>query len=72
MINVSNLFDNSKPDENNPVDCSCGWNGKIKDTTEKRITSQPDLWYRLSGREGFEYCCPRCNRIVYKYYFKVS
>jgi hypothetical protein len=59
-------------DPNRQLKCKCGWTGKISEAKEKRVRSNPESWYALGGREGWEYHCPVCNLMLTANYTKVS
>lgn len=65
-------FDNFlRPDE--MLACrNCKWYGKRSETICKRFVSSPDSWYHKGGRDGWQYFCPNCDRLVDSYWLRMS
>lgn len=71
------MIDNVFIDENMIVSCrggmtECDWSGKLSETKERYVMTPPKDWRALAGREGYEYFCPKCGRLVYTDYWKMS
>lgn len=52
--------------------CSCGWRGREDETDERRYDSGLASWERLGGRRGWHWHCPRCDRVIWRYYNVIS
>lgn len=64
-------------DEDEEVVCKnpirkCGWTGKMKDTKQRYVHTDPESWAMLAGRKGYEYDCPRCGWTVAHHYTRMS
>lgn len=63
-------------DEENPgkkVDCFwCKWEGTLKDCKKRWVSSNPQSWRMLAGREGWEWRCPKCKMTVHSHYIRMS
>lgn len=68
----STLFGFEKRNPDSAMKCKCGWQGKHIDLMEVRYTSDSQSWQTMCGRDGWHYHCPRCNRLLDTYYFRVS
>lgn len=65
------LFGGKSSDEQ--VSCrSCNWAGIIGETKEIPYTSPKESWKALGGREGLHYLCPKCNKVVSTFYWRIS
>ena len=59
-----------KPDRS--LKCTCGWTGTMDEAKERWISTNPYSWMTLAGREGYEYFCPLCNRLITTHYTRMS
>lgn len=68
-----NLFWDGEPKDEAPARCEhCGWTGTFLNTDRKHVSSSPDAWASLAGREGYEYYCPKCKWIITAWYWRIS
>lgn len=52
--------------------CECGWRGTLVDTNERHYDSGPDSWRHHAGRRGWHWHCPKCQKVIWKYYSEIN
>ena len=60
------------PNDNQSVECACGWHGIIGECHMIRYRSDEESWQHLAGRGGWHWNCPTCGETVWKYYNVIS
>jgi len=50
----------------------CGWEGKISQTIKKTYCSDAHSWRSLCGRQGVNYLCPNCKRVLKNIIIRLS
>lgn len=56
------------PDNDQPVECKCGWEGTIIECD--RVQAGYDA--PLAARKGYQWGCPECNTILWHYWYLAS
>jgi len=68
------IFNNENGEE--IVECKrfggCGWRGNIGKCSKIYVHTDPESWMALAGREGYEYLCPECHRVVTEKWIRIS
>ena len=73
MLDDMPIWNDGEPKDDAKAHCKhCGWDGTFGKTKIKHVRSDPESWATLSGREGYEYFCPKCGWIITAWYWAVS
>lgn len=59
-----------KPDDSTPVECeACHWKGTIINCDMQKASMNE---HPLAQRQGWTWICPKCDTVVWRYWYMLS
>lgn len=52
--------------------CKCGWRGTMLDCRREHYDSGAESWRNRAGRAGYHWHCPKCEAVIWRYYYMIS
>lgn len=58
------------PDDDQYLECeACHWKGTILDCDRQKVSTNE---HPLARRQGYEWTCPKCDTVVWRYWYMLS